>query len=79
MDVHFSLPRPEDTNARCDKDKNQVGHVVLNFFRFLLLTSVQGSIVVAVRGQRFINEMDLGRMAEGFGEIRSVRQAKEPE
>lgn len=34
MDVHFSLPRPEDTNARCDKDKNQVGHVVLNDFSF---------------------------------------------
>jgi hypothetical protein len=32
MDVHFSLPRPEDTNARCDKDKNQVGHVVLDVF-----------------------------------------------
>ncbi|KAK1921700.1 hypothetical protein DB88DRAFT_498925 [Papiliotrema laurentii] len=36
----------------------------------------QGSILVTVRGNRQLNEMELGKMCEQFGEVRSVRSGR---
>ena len=39
-------------------------------------TNKKGSILVTVRGNRQLNEMELGKMCEQFGEVRSVRSGR---
>lgn len=39
----------------------------------------QGSVMATIRGARFLNEADLGGMAERYGQIKRIQAAGSPE
>ncbi|EJD54479.1 hypothetical protein AURDEDRAFT_141332 [Auricularia subglabra TFB-10046 SS5] len=63
IDVHYSLPRADEQNGRCDRDKNQG----------TLLVSLRNS----PSGQP-IDEHELRRKLQQFGDVKGIKSAGSP-